>query len=131
MIGLEARIYELEKAMRSAQDAIRQLQQRVGALEQSPFASAGTNQSGGGSSSGVFFWSGAVVPGASGLPGTTSTPGVGPTGQTVFTVNGGMFVQADTNASIFNGLESPTVANQGCILLPTPGGYVIVSQSCT
>jgi hypothetical protein len=127
---IETRIRACEEALEYLKRQILDLTQQVRAAAQAARTASSGGQTAGGGGGGVFFWSGVAIGGATGLPGA-GTPGVGPTGQTVYVINAGAFVSADTNAAIFNGLVSPTVASQGCILMQVGGGYVVISQSCT
>jgi hypothetical protein len=127
---IETRIRACEEGLEYLKRQILSLIQQLRAAEQAARTASSGGQTAGGGGGGVFFWSGIAIAGASGLPGS-GAPGVGPTGQTVYTIIGGAFVSADTNAAIFNGLVSPTVASQGCILMQVGGGYVVTAQSCT
>jgi hypothetical protein len=129
--ALEQRLYESEKAIRKLQDQVAQLTQRVGALEQNQFASQGAGGGISGAGQSCFFYAGtSVIPAATGLPGV-GTPGGPVTGQTVYLISGGGFVSFSTNASIYNGLMSPTVTGKGHVLNQNPDGtFSVVAESC-
>jgi hypothetical protein len=126
--SLEARLYQLEIIVRSVQDQLRQLTQRLGAVEQQQFAGANAgNMGGGGGGSILFCQPTAAIAAATGI----ATPGGPLTGQTVWSINGGSFVSVSTTASIYNPMDDATVpTNNLAVSLNADGTYSAVSQSC-
>jgi hypothetical protein len=128
---LESRVYELEKAVRAAQQTIRNLTAALQQAQQQIYASApGEGGSGGGGGAVLLCTATAGIPAATGPP-ATGTPGGPITGQAIFSITGGAFVAGSTNVSVYNGMQSPTVTTKTLIVLANSDGtYTAVTQSC-
>jgi hypothetical protein len=128
--SLEARLFELEKAMRAVQDAIRQLTQRVGALEQQAFASTGGSQGGGGGGANSYFCLPvAAVAGAGG-----TWPAITPASFTadVYRASGTSLTLVQSAATCYNYFPAALVASKVVFLSSDgQGNYDTVTQSCT
>lgn len=127
MNALEARLFELEKAVRNAQEAIRNLLAAVQALQQQPYFSSG-GQTGGGGGSGIALFclpSGGIAAASGGTPG-------GPlTGQTIELIASGAFSTVSTNASVYNAMGAAVVTTKLCAVMQNNDGtYSVISQSC-
>lgn len=129
MNSLEARLYAVEKALRDAQETIRQLTSRLGLVEQNPYQSAGAPGGGGGGG-------GALVLGLSGFPtgaATFSGGNVVPGGNSavdIYKASGGLFVPSGTS-TVSNPMPSTIDAGLLMILeVATDGSYVVTGVAC-
>ena len=72
-----------------------------------------------------------TIAAASGRPGS-GAPGGPLTGQAIYQITGGAWVEIDTNGSVYNGLEDATVITKTLIVLQNADGtYTAIQQGCT
>ena len=124
------RIFKLEQALRQIQQLIAALQTKLGQVAQNQFSGGQTGGGGGGNTFPVLCSPTAVIAGATGPP-ATGTPGGPLAGQDVFQISGGVFTSAATSVNLYNGMQAAVVATKTCLCLPNSDGtYTVVSQSC-
>jgi hypothetical protein len=118
--SLEARVFELEKAMRNAQQAIRDLNAAVAQAQQQIYAT-GEGQGGGGGGGGAFICVSAA-----------GTPGGGTTTETIQQFAGGSFTTVGTGP-VTNPMPADAIVAGHTVTLATDGNgnYMALSQSCT
>ena len=95
------------------------MQAAIGRLQQPSYNPAGS-QSGGGGGGGIFIMAGQVI-----------AAGASATGVTVDWVIGGTGIVASTTATVWNMMQSATVASKTIVLGANPdGSFTVISQSC-
>lgn len=119
----EGRIERLRRELAAGEDAIRALKQGLRA------AMMMRGQGGGGSPAGPLF---CVLTGA--LAAASALPSGAPTSigsQTIYSIDGGAFTEASTDATLYNGM--PVQINSGALVMALPntdGSYTVVAVNC-
>lgn len=120
MTNLENRVIHLEQLIKRQADEINRLKTALAIVQQAVRTSQPGSFGGGGGGTGIYSMTGVVI-----------SAGGNATGQTVNILNSGSATAISTDATVYNQMQSATVATLTIMLGQNPDGtFSVISQSC-